>query len=210
METRTLGQVFRYLRQIAAPADGSRLDAALLERFVAAGDEAAFAGLVERHGPLVLGVCRRVLHNHHDAEDAFQATFMVLARKARNIRRHEALAGWLYKVAFHLSMRLRASIERRRQAEQRVPPAAAEPILWSDLRMVLDEELDRLPEKYRVPLLLCCLEGRTRDEAAEQLGCSVGALKMRLERARQLLRTRLARRGLSVSATILSLVLAQS
>jgi DNA-directed RNA polymerase specialized sigma24 family protein len=109
MATRPLEQTLRYLRQIAAPADGSRLDAELVERFVAAHDGAAFARLVERHGPLVLGVCRRVLHNHHDAEDAFQATFLVLARKARHIRRRDALAGWLFKVAYHLSVKLRAS-----------------------------------------------------------------------------------------------------
>jgi RNA polymerase sigma factor (sigma-70 family) len=213
MATRPLGEVLRYLRQIAAQADSSRLDAELIERFVAAHDEAAFASLVERHGPLVLGVCRRVLRNHHDAEDAFQATFLVLARKARHIRQRAALAGWLYKVAYHLSVKLRASAERRRQAERQPPTARQQPaddqITWGDLRMVLDEELDRLPEKYRTPLLLCCLAGRTRDEAAEQLGWTLGALKMRLERGRQLLRARLARRGLTVSAALLAMLLAQ-
>jgi RNA polymerase sigma factor (sigma-70 family) len=213
MEPRPLGEAVRYLRQIAAPAVGSRLDAELIERFVAAHDEAAFTGLVERHGPLVLGVCRRVLRHHHDAEDAFQATFLVLARKARFIRQRDALASWLYKVAYHLSVRLRASAERRRQAELQPPAASAAPtdemIIWGDLRMALDEELDRLPEKYRAPLLLCCLAGRTRDEAAEQLGWTLGTLKMRLERGRQLLRSRLARRGLSVSAVLLVLLLAQ-
>jgi RNA polymerase sigma factor (sigma-70 family) len=169
--------------------------------------------LLERHGPLVLGVCRRVLHNHHDAEDAFQATFLILARKARHIRRRDALAGWLYKVAYRLSVKLRASAERRRQAERQPLPARQRPaddqITWGDLRLLLDEELDRLPEKYRAPLLLCCLAGRTRDEAAEQLGCTLAALKMRLERGRKLLRTRLARRGLPISAALLVMLLAQ-
>jgi RNA polymerase sigma factor (sigma-70 family) len=213
METRPLGQALRYLRQLAAPPDGSRLDAELIERFVVSQDEAAFARLVERHGPLVLGVCRRVLHNHHDAEDAFQATFLVLARKARHIRKRPALAAWLYKVAYHLSVKLRVSVKRRRQAERQTPPArqqqAEDQITWGDLRLVLDEELARLPEKYRAPLLLCCLAGRTRDEAAEELGWTLGALKMRLERGRQLLRSRLARRGLSVSAALLAMLLAQ-
>jgi RNA polymerase sigma factor (sigma-70 family) len=203
----------RYLRQIATPADGSRLDAELIECFVASQDEAAFARLVERHGPLVLGVCRRVLHNHHDAEDAFQATFLVLARKARHIRRRHALAAWLYKVAYHLAVKLRTSTDRRRQAERHPVLAREKPpddqIAWGDLRLVLDAELARLPEKYRAPLLLCCLAGRTRDEAAEQLGWTLGTLKMRLERGRQLLRTRLTRRGLTVSAVLLAMLLAQ-
>jgi RNA polymerase sigma factor (sigma-70 family) len=213
METRPLGQALRYLRQIAASADGSRLDAELIERFVKTHDEAAFAGLVERHGQMVLGVCRRVLRNQHDAEDAFQAAFLVLARKAPHIRQRDALAGWLYKVAYHLAVKLRASLDRRRESERQPPPARLTPaddqITWAELRVVLDEELDRLPEKYRAPLLLCCLEGRTRDEAAEQLGWTLGALKMRLERGRRLLRARLARRGLTVSAALLAMLLAQ-
>src|SRR5205085_9515167 len=121
--------------------------------------------------------------------------------------------GWLYKVAFRLAMKLRASAERRRQAERQPPAArpqlAEDQIPWGELRMVLDEELHRLPEKYRVPLLLCCLAGRTRDEAAEQLGWTLGTLKMRLERGRQLLRTRLARRGLTVSAALLAMLVAR-
>src|SRR5262245_897523 len=213
MKNRPLGRALSLLRQVAAPADGSRLDEELLDRFVPSHDGSASARLVERHGALVLGVCRRVRRHHQDAEDAFQATFLVLARKARHIRRRDALAGWLYKVAYHLSVKLRASAERRRQSERRPPPAPPKPaddqITWGDLRLVLDEELDRLPEKYRAPLLLCCLAGRTRDEAAEQLGWTLGTLKMRLERGRQLLRTRLARRGLTVSAALLAVLLAQ-
>src|SRR5262249_33654641 len=110
MQTRPLGQALRQLRQIAAAADGSRLDAVLVERLSPSNEGVASARLVERHGPLVLGVCRRVLRNHHDAEDAFQATFLVLARKARDIRQRDALAGWLYKVAYHLSVKLRATV----------------------------------------------------------------------------------------------------
>lgn len=213
METRPLGQTLRYLRQLTEPADGNRLDAELIERYVSLNDETAFAHLVERHGSLVLGVCRRVLHNHHDAEDAFQATFLVLARKARHIRQGHALSGWLYKVAYHLAVKLRSSTERRRRAEHQPTRVSEKPaedrLAWDDLRKVLDEELARLPEKYRVPLLLCCLAGRTRDEAAQQLGWTLGALKMRLERGRQLLRSRLERRGLTVSAALLAMMLAQ-
>ncbi len=211
MRSGPLGKTLRLIRQIAAPADDSRLDAELIERFVAARDGAAFATLVERHGPLVLGVCRRVLGHHHDAEDAFQSTFLALARKAPRIRRRDALAGWLYRVAFRLAVRLRLSAERRRRAE-RQPPARpqppADPVAWDDLRLALDEEFGRLPEKYRVPLLLCGLAGRTRDQAARQLGWTLGTLKMQLERGRQLLRTRLARRGLTVSAVLLATFLA--
>lgn len=208
-----LGRTLSRLRRIANTVDDGRLDAELIERFVASQDEGAFARLVERHGPLVLGVCQRVLQNHHDSEDAFQATFLVLARKARHIRQRVALAGWLYKVAYHLSVKLRASTKRRQQAEQRPVPVEGklpdDQIAWGDLRLVLDEELSRLPEKYRAPLLLCCLAGCTRDEAAEQLGWTLGALKMRLERGRQLLRTRLARRGLTAPAALLAMLMAQ-
>src|SRR5262245_15534380 len=112
MEPRPLGPAMRYLRQITAPSDGNQFDAELIDRFVTSNDEAAFASLVERYGPLVLGVCRRVLRDHHDAEDVFQATFLVLARKARHIRRRDALGSWIYKVAYHLSVKLRASVER--------------------------------------------------------------------------------------------------
>jgi RNA polymerase sigma factor (sigma-70 family) len=213
METGPLGQAVRYIRQITAPADHSRIDRDLLERFVATHDEAAFARLVERHGPLVLGVCRRVLQHHQDAEDAFQATFLVLARKARSLRQRDSLSSWLYKVAYRLSLKLRATTQKRRQAEQQRPAAPPQVVedqhTWAELRLVLDEELLRLPEKYRAPLLLCCLQGRTRDEAAEELGWTLCTLKMRLERARQRLRTRLARRGLTLSGTLLPMLLAQ-
>jgi RNA polymerase sigma factor (sigma-70 family) len=162
MKPRPLGQALRLLRRIAVPADGSRLDAELLERFVASRDGGAFARLVERHGPLVLGVCRRVLRHHHAAEDCVQATFLVLARKARYIRRRDALAGWLYKVAYHLAVKLRASAERQRQSERRPPPARPQPaddwFTRGDLRLALDEELDRLPDKVQrsFPAALDC------------------------------------------------------
>jgi RNA polymerase sigma factor (sigma-70 family) len=198
MKVRTPGHGWG-VRRPTAVADETRLDAELIDRFVARRDGRAFARLVERHGPLVLGVCRRVLRHEQDAEDAFQATFLVLARKAPHIRRRDALTGWLYKVAYHLAMKVRGSAGRRRQSElqPRFEPATADDRFnWNDLRAALDEELGRLPDRYRVPLVLCCLAGRTRDEAAAHLGWTPGTIKMQLERGRQLLRTRLSRRGL--------------
>lgn len=212
METQPPGQLRHEPRQMTQ-AEEEPDDNQLLRRFVTARDEEAFARLVQRHGPLVLSVCRRVLHHYQDAEDAFQATFLVLARKARLIRHRGALAGWLYKVAYNLAVRLQMTTQRRRHAErqrQTMPSThTQDSTTWEELRQVLDEELSHLPEKYRVPLLLCCLAGQTRDEAARQLGWTLGTLKMRLERGRQLLRSRLARRGLTLTTVLLALLLAQ-
>jgi RNA polymerase sigma factor (sigma-70 family) len=212
MNKKPLGIALSYLRQVTAGHSGALQDQELLQRFSADHDEDAFAKLVQRHGPLVLGVCRRVLHNEHDAEDVFQATFLVLARHAASIRQRDYLSSWLYKVAFHLAVKLRANLARRRRQETRDQVVGADPLAdvsWKELQGVLDDELQRLPEKYRVALLLCCLAGKTRDEAALQLGWTLGTLKRRLERGRNLLRTRLARRGLTVSASLLAMAMAQ-
>src|SRR5262249_13010396 len=151
-------------RRVAQPPDGQ-----LLERYTARREEAAFATLVRRHGPMVLGVCRSVLRHEQDAEDAFQATFLVLARNADSIRQPEAAAGWLYEVAYHVAVKALADAARRRTQERRATPLApADPTLdmtLRDLRRVLHEELRRLPEKYRLPLVLCYLEGRSHEEA---------------------------------------------
>jgi RNA polymerase sigma factor (sigma-70 family) len=184
-------------------------DAELLEEFNRSGEEEPFAVLVRRHGPMVLGICRRLLGNVHDAEDVFQATFLVLARKAASIKKGSSLASWLYAVATRLARRARAQAGRRRALEaqrpapQRASPDAAE----MELRTVLDEELGRLPENYRAVVMLCCLEGKSRSEAAAALGWKEGAVKVRLERARGLLRNRLERRGLAVSSALLTLSL---
>ena len=182
-------------------------DAQLLQRFASARDEAAFALLVERHGPLVLSVCRRVLGTVQDAEDAFQATFLVLARKAGVIREPGLLGNWLYGVASRIARKARAGVSKRQMHEKQVrllpsleAPASAEP---NDLGPVLDEELSRLPEKYRAALVLCYLEGKTNEEAAQLLRWPTGTVKGRLARARDLLRSRLARRGLQASALLL-------
>jgi RNA polymerase sigma factor (sigma-70 family) len=182
----------------------------LLERFAADRDEAAFEALVGRHGPMVLGTCRRMLADPHDVDDAFQATFLVLARKAGSIRDADRLGPWLHGVARRVAARSRALSARRKSFERPAveEPAAESPDLLegSDLREALDEELARLPEKYRAPLVLCYLEGLTHDEAAEALRWPVGTVRSRLAGGRDRPRTRLARRGLAPSAAVPALL----
>lgn len=194
----------RRLRVVQTVATDS--DPQCLERFIADGDQSAFATLTSRHGPMVFSVCRRVLRNQHDAEDAFQATFLVLARKANSVRKRDSLASWLYGVAYRTACKASAGIVRRRVRESQLPtPAhqAGSDVAWNELRAILDEELNQLPEKYRAPLILCYLEGRTNEEAAEQLGWTKGTVSGRLARARDQLRQRLTRRGLTLSAGML-------
>jgi RNA polymerase sigma factor (sigma-70 family) len=186
------GTVLERLRTLAG-ASGADADAdgPLLERFTVRRDEAAFEALLRRHGPLVLGVCRRVLQNSHDADDAFQATFLVLARKAAALDKSGSVANWLYTVAYHIALRARADATRRRAQERELPAMpTTEPsadALWRDLRPVLDEELNRLPEKHRAPVVLCYLEGKTNVEAARLLGWTKGTVSGRLARAREVL-----------------------
>ncbi len=188
-------------------------DRRLLERFARQADGEAFAALVRRHGPMVLGVCRRALPRSHDAEDAFQATFLVLARQAGAIRRPEALGAWLYEVAQHLAARVRLADQRRRTRERHVaaPEAQfqAEPV-DCDLPSIIDAELHRLPAKYRAPLVLCYLQNKTYTEAAQELGWAAGTVSGRLARARDLLRSRLLRRGVAVSAAGLTPLLTEA
>jgi RNA polymerase sigma factor (sigma-70 family) len=172
-------------------------DGQLLEYFVRRREEAALAALVRRHAPMVWGVCRRVLPNHHDAEDAFQAAFLVFVRKAPSIAARELLANWLYGVAHQTALKARATAGKRAAREKQVtamPEPAAERRGESDLPQLLDQELSRLPAKYRAPIVLCDLEGKTRREAAQQLGCPEGTVAGRLARARAMLAKRLGRR----------------
>ncbi|MBY0522610.1 MAG: RNA polymerase sigma factor [Gemmataceae bacterium] len=196
---------------------GDLTDGQLLDRFVRDEDEAAFEALVRRHGPMVLRVCQRVLHHAHDAEEAFQATFIVLVRKASVIARGEQVGGWLHGVACRIALKARARAGQRQAKEQPVEEStlAEEPrqepaseLAWRELRPVLDEELSRLPDKYRSPLVLCYLEGKTNREAAQQLGWSNWTIATRLSRGRDLLRNRLTRRGLAFSVATLSALLA--
>jgi C-terminal peptidase prc len=202
-----LSDVLRQIHKLAAGRGGDVVsDGQLLERFAARNDQAAFEALVGRHGRLVLGVCRRVLGDAHEAEDAFQAAFLVLARKAASLGRRGSLGGWLYTVAYRLALKAKEDVGRRLRGS----PVPARPVrdplaelTGRELLAALDEELQRLPEKLRTPLVLCCLEGRTRDEAARALGWTAGAVKGRLERGRERLRRRLAQRGLPLSAALL-------
>jgi RNA polymerase sigma factor (sigma-70 family) len=179
-------------------------DAELLRRFAAARDEGAFAALVDRHGPMVLGVARRITGDHHAAEDVFQAAFLMLARRAGQLRRPTALAAWLHRTAFRLSLTSVRARTRRERAESTAPARpSGDPLAdlsARELLAALDEELHRLPETLQLPLVHCCLEGRSQEEAALLLGCSPGAVRGRLERGRRRLRDRLARRGLTFAA----------
>jgi RNA polymerase sigma-70 factor (ECF subfamily) len=184
--------------------DADAPDGPLLARFAGQRDEAAFATLVRRHGPLVWGVCRRVLGDGPDAEDCFQATFLVLVRRAGSVARPDLLGNWLYGVAYRTALQARADAARRRDREARMisTPATdpADEVDQRDLRQFLDAELSRLPERYRVPLVLCYLEGQTQEEVARLLGCPRKTVTTRLARACERLRGRLARRGLALSA----------
>ena len=178
----------------------------LLGRFVARRDQAAFEALIARHGPMVLGVCRRMLGDPHAAADAFQATFLVLVRKAGSLRDADRLGPWLHGVACKVAARSRADAARRREREaRRARPEAweeAAPLDGAELRGVLDEELNRLPERYRRPIILCYLEGHTHEEAARRLRCTSGTLRGRLDRGREKLRARLRRRGVAPSVVL--------
>jgi RNA polymerase sigma factor (sigma-70 family) len=202
-----LDRVFDHLQH----AGGGLSDGQLLGRFVAARDEASFAALVRRHAPMVLGVCRRVLRDFHDAEDAFQATFFVLARKAASVVKRESLGCWLHQVAYHTALEASAVASRRRAAERQVkdmPHPQVAPAEAQDWRPLLDRELSRLPEKYRAAVVLCDLEGRTRKEAARLLGIPEGTLSSRLAAARAMLARRLTGCGLALSGGALASALA--
>ncbi len=214
MGRRELHTVLNHLRHVAGSPDADDLtDRQLLHRFARQRDEAAFAALVRRHASLVLGVCRRTLPNTQDVEDVFQATFLVLARKSASIRWRESIGGWLYEVAHRLAVKSCAAATRRhiheKQAGIPTPLETRPEGSLQELCTVLDEELRRLPERYRQPLLLCYLEGQTRDQAARQLGLSLRTLHRRLERGLGLLRTRLIGRGITLSAALLAAGLSQ-
>jgi RNA polymerase sigma factor (sigma-70 family) len=187
-----------------ARSEGEGSDCRLLERFTAQGEEAAFALLMKRHGPMVLGVCRRVVGHLQDAEDAFQATFLLLAQKAATIRRKESVASWLHGVAYRLAWKARRGMTRRREHERRAPRPEPTNAVCQELQAELDNALRGLPEKYRAALLLCYFEGRTVEEAARTLGCPRGTVASRLSQGRELLRRRLARSGLVLSTGALT------
>jgi RNA polymerase sigma factor (sigma-70 family) len=197
MAATQFSKVVRQLRGVLARLDTVGLtDADLWERYVQERDEAAFETLVRRHGPMVMGVCRRILRNEQDAEDAFQATFLVLVRRAASLRSPSTIANWLHGVAYRTALEARSAAARRRARETTVLPRTVMPEdPWAELWPVLDQELGRLAEKYRTVVVLCDLEGKTRKEVAHQLGWAEGTVASRLARARSILAKRLACRG---------------
>jgi RNA polymerase sigma factor (sigma-70 family) len=214
-----LARVLRHLRGLlGANQTGELSDGQLLERFIQRRDESAFALLMQRHGPLVHSVCRRLLNDPNDVDDAFQAVFVVLVRRAGAVDQNRSLASWLYGVAYRTALKARSRTVRLRSRERQaetMPQLAAEEIdeiaadpsgrlALQEMRVVLDDELNRLPEKYRAPLLLCYLEGKTNEQAAEDLGCPIGSMSWRLEKGRELLRQRLTQRGLALTGTLLA------
>jgi RNA polymerase sigma factor (sigma-70 family) len=199
MAADSLNAAVRQIRRLAGLPAAEASDADLLERFAAGQDADAFAELVRRHGPMVWGLCRRLLGDAHGADDSFQATFFLLFRKAASIRRPEAVGCWLYGVAYRVATRARSQKQRRalRGLDAVPEPAAGPAPACGELGPALDEEIARLPAAYRAAVVLCGLEGKTNAQAAAELGCPVGTLKSRLARGRELLRARLDRRGLT-------------
>jgi RNA polymerase sigma factor (sigma-70 family) len=209
MVNQVMNRVLQGVRKaVLLRGDSGPSDATLLDDFLLRSDELAFEALVRRHGPLVLGVCRRLLGNSHDAEDVFQAVFLILLQKAHSIRSRSALGAWLYGVAYRTSLKARAGRKIRNDRETPVASVPERGVAMSaptdDLTQLLDEELNALPEKYRVPVILCELQGKSRREAARTLTLAEGTLSSRLATARKLMRARLARRGVVLSAAALS------
>jgi len=206
MATNHTSTVIQQPLTATGPGDeADQADGQLLRRFIEHRDEAAFEVLVRRHGPMVMGVCLRVVRNRQDAEDAFQATFLVLVRKAASIASRELLANWLFGVAYNTALKAKAATAKRQLREKQVmampePAVGKQDLRSDDLQAILDQELSRLPEKYRVPIVLCDLEGKTRKEAAGQLGCPEGSVSSRLARARVMLANRLIRKGIVLSS----------
>src|SRR5262245_62066008 len=212
MATSSMSQLFQHLCSAARlRTETERTDGQLLDSFAAHSETAALEALVRRHAPMVWGVCRRVLRNHHDAEDAFQATFLVLVRKAASIYPRAKVGNWLYGVAHQTALKARASRSKRAVRERKVAdmpePALPEPTLDNDLQPLLDQELSRLPKKYRTVIVLCDLEGMTKRAAARQLGLPEGTVASRVARARTMLAKRLAAKGVGLSGSVLATAL---
>jgi RNA polymerase sigma factor (sigma-70 family) len=204
MAGRILDGLLRHVRPVAQERAETPTDAELLSRFASLRDESAFATLLGRHGALVWAACRAVLGHEQDAEDAFQATFLVLAQRCHSLRKETSLGSWLYGVARRVALKARRAATRRRLREEKQPAGAPEgPVAAAALRelqVILQEEVDRLPAKYRAPFVLCCLEGLGRVEAAAALGWKEGTLSARLTQARRTLERRLQRRGVTLAA----------
>jgi RNA polymerase sigma factor (sigma-70 family) len=215
MATTPMSRVVGHLRRVALLQEADRLtDSQLLESFLIGQEDTAFEALVRRHGPMILGVCRRVLNDRHDAEDAFQATFLVLLRKAASIGKRELVANWLHGVAYRTALKARKATVRRRAKERQVEDMPQKQVAREDaiqdMLPLLDQELTRLPDKYRVPIILCDLEGKTRKAAAKQLAVPEKTLSTRLERARTMLAKRLSRHGPAPSGSAVAIAVSQN
>jgi RNA polymerase sigma factor (sigma-70 family) len=214
MASAPFSPVLRYIHRIAAGQASHLSDSDLLDRFAEGHDEEAFAALVRRHGRLVFGVCRRTVQDWHAAEDCFQAVFLVLAMKARTLSRTESLGPWLHGVAIRVALKAKAQATTRRNIEQKFAVNAevdrSDDLVWRDLRPVLDDAVASLASKYRIPFVLCYLQGRTVVEIARELGQPKGTVAAQLARAREQLRHRLVRRGITLSVAGLSLALTES
>lgn len=214
MADQRLGAVLRRMRVITDARTESIPDDQLVDRFVNHGDGTAFATLVQRHGPMVRSVCQRELRDLNDVDDAFQATFLVFVRKANTLGQRERVAGWLHGVALRIARKARVQSVRRHAAQKPLPelavPSHLGNLAWRDLRPVLDQEIERLPSKYREPFVLCYLEGLTYSAAAQHLKVPPGTVCGRLDRARDLLRARLARRGLTLTTSMLGALLSKN
>ncbi|HTU90056.1 MAG TPA: sigma-70 family RNA polymerase sigma factor, partial [Gemmataceae bacterium] len=208
-------RLIQHIRRLAGDPQSTPSDGELLRRYLERREDAAFAALVRRHGPLVFSVCQSVLRQREDAEDALQAAFLILAQKAASIRRQEGLSGWLQRVAYHVALRARAGKARRQTEEAKAAPAAAassigDDLSWGEVRTMLHAELAALPEQFRTPLVLCYLEGLTQEEAARRLGWTAATVKGRLQRGREKLRRRLERRGVALTAALAATLTGQA
>src|SRR5262245_50518585 len=212
-QTQLRGVLQHILTLVGTGGGGELDDAQLLRRFVTDRDEAAFATLVRRHGKLVWNICWQVLHHEQDVEDAFQATFLVLAGQASSIRQGNTVPSWLYRVAHRTALGAQKAKVKRRTHETRAAlmprPNSFSDCAWRDLQALLTKEVDRLPEKYRAPFLLCCLGSKSKTEATIELGWKEGTVSSRLARARERLRDRLSRRGVELSSVLGVIALTQ-
>jgi RNA polymerase sigma factor (sigma-70 family) len=206
-------EIFQFLRSTVRSAEADPTDAQLLDCFVSRGDSGALEALVRRHAAMVWGVCRPLLGNHHDAEDAFQATFLVLVRRAASVHPQSRVGNWLHGVARQTALKARSLKAKRQQRERSLPEMpdseTTQHDIWNDLQPLLDREICRLPEKYRAVIVWCELEGKTLREAARQLGCPEGTVASRLARARAMLAKRLRRHGLAMMGGVLTGVFSQ-
>jgi RNA polymerase sigma factor (sigma-70 family) len=213
MGTRQMSAFFhRLARGMAAETMGDQSDGELVERFLANRDDTVFEAIVRRHGPMIFRVCWRVLQDEQEAEDAMQATFLVLAQKLHTVRKQTSLASWLHGVAHRVALKAKSQVVSRERHERKASVPGTVPsddVTWKELRVVLDAELTQMAEKWRLPLILCYLEGRTQDEAAAQLGCGERTLRRRLDEARAALGRRLSRRGIVWPAALFAVLLSE-